>query len=89
MHALPSLALTAFASFLVALAVAPVAAEPTPAALQEIREKADAAFKASEKPKPPKTAEQIEAEKRSIKSHCDAVFARMAERDSKLPNNCD
>jgi hypothetical protein len=53
-----------------------------------LRQKADDAFKASVPARPQKTPEQIEAEKQAIKSHCDALFARMAERDSKLPNSC-
>ena len=69
--------------------VAPALAQVTPAVLEELRQNADAAFKASVPAPPKKTPEQIEAEKQAIKSHCDALFARMAERDSKLPNSCD
>lgn len=89
MRRAPLFAMAAFALSLFALTAPPLSAEPTPAVLQELRQKADAAFKASNPPKPQKTPEQIEAEKKSIKSHCNALFARVAERDSKLPGSCD
>lgn len=89
MHRVVLRAMAVGVLFLATVAAPPVSAEPSQAVLQEIREKADAAFKASEKPKPPKTPEQIAAEKKSIKSHCDGVFARAAERGSTLPGNCD
>jgi hypothetical protein len=87
MRRAPQLATAIFALCFSTVA-APAVAQVTPAVLEELRQNADAAFKASV-PKPPqKTPEQIEAEKQAIKSHCDALFARMAERDSKLPNSC-
>jgi hypothetical protein len=78
-------AAVAFAAF----AAPGASAEVTPQLLQEITQDAAAAFKAANPPKPKPTPEQVEADKKAIKSHCNAVFARMAERDSKLPSSCD
>jgi hypothetical protein len=88
MRIAPQFATAIFALSLPALMAPALSAEVTPAVLQELRQKADAAFKASVPAPPKKTPEQVEAEKKSIKSHCDALFARMAERDNKLPNSC-
>ena len=87
MRRAPQLATAIFALCFSTVA-APALAEVTPAVLDELRQKADAAFKASVPARPQKTPEQVEAEKAAIKSHCDALFARMAERDSKLPASC-
>ena len=89
MRIAPLTAITVVALSLPALTAPASLAEVTPAVMQELRQKADAAFKASVPPKPQKTPEQVEAEKAAIKRHCDALFARMAERDSKLPASCD
>jgi hypothetical protein len=89
MHRGTLLAMSVGALALPTLAATATSAEVTPTQLDDLRKNADAAYKAS-LPKPPtKTPEQAEAEKKAIKSHCDALFARMAERDSRLPANCD
>ena len=87
MHRAPQLATAIFALCFSTVA-APAVAQVTPAVIEELRQRADAAFKASVPAPPQKTPERIEAEKQAIKSHCDALFARMAERDSTLPNSC-
>ena len=89
MRSAPSFAVAAAAVALAAFTAPAALAEVTPQVLQEIRQDAAAAFKAANPAKPKPTPEQVEADKKAIKSHCDAVFARMAERDSKLPGSCD
>jgi hypothetical protein len=72
------------------LAIPALSAEKVPpTVIEELRQLGIAAAKAAQPPVPKKTPEQIAAEKKAIKSHCEAFFARVAERDVSIPGHCE
>lgn len=71
------------------LSVPASAQEVTPDVLEEVRQMVLAAEKKAAKPTPEKTPEQLAAEKKATKSHCEAVFARATERNVKVPGSCE
>lgn len=60
-----------------------------PQVIEEVRQLALAAEKKAAKPKAEPTPEAIAAEKKANKSHCEGLFARVAEREVNVPGGCE
>lgn len=84
--AAPALTFPALAS--PALAAPFFSAAVTPDVVRQLKEMADASFKASTPAPKKKTPEQVEAEKKATQAHCEALFARVTERGVKVPGGC-
>lgn len=85
---MPNLALTVLAVLVLSLPAS--AAQPVTAdKVEELRQLAIAAEKrAAPAPAPEMTAEQEAARERSIRSHCEAFFARATERGAGASGEC-
>src|SRR3546814_15442347 len=68
-----------------ALAAPFFSAAVTPDVVRQLKEMADASFKASTPAPKKKTPEQAEAEKKATQAHCEALFARVTESVVKVP----